>query len=232
MKKEIHEAQAKILKNLLFREKARFSELNTEGLSTDHFAFHLKQLIENGVIEKGEDGYYCFTPEGKEYANRFDVDSERIRIEKQAKLGVLIVASKEENGNRFLLMQERLKHPYFGLRGFVTGKIKMGESVSETAARELKEETGLSATLEQKAIYHERVFSALGELLEDKYFFIFTAENPKGTLIESFEGGKNEWREKVKVLEGLIFYDIGDILSLVQNKEFIFAEKSYTVEKY
>lgn len=232
MKKDVHEAQAKILKNLLFRERARFSELNTDGLSTDRFTFHLKQIVESGIAEKDGDGYYRLTPKGKEYANRFDVDSERIAIEKQAKIGVLIIATKMENGQRLYLMQQRLKQPYFGLWGFVTGKIKIGEPVTETAKRELAEETGLSAEPEQKAIYHERIFSKSGELLEDKYFFIFTAPDPKGDLVIDFEGGKNEWRNETEILNGDVFYDIMDLMDLAHKEQLTFDERSYTVERY
>ncbi len=232
MDKNIHEIQGGILKVLLLNETARFSDMNQEKVPSDQFTFHVKQLIANGVIEKTPEGLYRLTTPGKEYANRFDTDSGPVKFEKQAKLGVLVVVMRETGGKKEYLMQTRLKQPFFGFRGFVTGKIKIGESVPETAARELQEEAGPTADLAQKAIYHERIFSPDGQLLEDKYFYIFLGKNPSGNLLHEFEGGKNDWIPADKSLEGNSFYDTADLLALAHSKEFSFSEKSYTVEKY
>lgn len=234
MTKDLHEIQRSILKVLLFTETARFSELNAAKVSTDQFNFHLKQLLAAKLAEKGVDGKYRLTHSGKDYANRLDVDSgTEVKIEKQAKLGVFIVARRKNKGRIEYLMQHRLKQPFFGFRGFVTGKIKIGESVAETAARELEEEAGLTANLTHKAIYHERIYSLdKQQLLEDKYFFIFLADSVVGNLIENFEGGRNEWVSASEVTSGAVFYDILDILRLLKSKHVLFAEKTYVVEKF
>lgn len=233
MGKDIHEIQGLILKEMLLRETARFSELNTDNISSDQFAFHLKQLTDQGIIEKTPEGLYKLTVSGKEYANRFDIDSGQIKIEKQAKLSVLVIATRTNNGKREYVMQTRLKQPFFGFRGFITGKMRIGESVFDTAKRELTEEAGLNASnLEHITIYHERIFSVEKELLEDKYFFIFLAENPKGDLMSDFQGGKNEWVSEEKSLDGNIFYDIADLLPLIKDKNTGLMEKDYFVERY
>lgn len=232
MNKEIHPIQAEIIKRLLLVQSARFAELKPVEVQSDQFTFHIKQLSEAGVIEKKDDGSYHLTPEGKDYANRFDIDSGVAKTEKQAKLGVLVIPTrKTENGLEYA-MQERLKQPFFGFRGFVTGKIKMGESVIETAGRELEEEMGLSGDIEFKTVYHERIYSPSQELLEDKYFFICTAENTRGELIQEFPGGRNSWVPEADVEKGQIFYDIADLLALAQTGSPAFSEKSYTVEGY
>jgi len=232
MDKNIHEIQGGILKSLLLHETARFSDMNTNGVSSDQFTFHVKQLMTNGIIEKTAEGLYRLTIAGKDYASRFDIDSGPVKIEKQAKLSVLVVVIRESNRKKEYLMQTRLKQPFFGFRGFVTGKIKIGESVPETAARELEEETGIHASLEQKAIYHERIYSKDNHLLEDKYFYIFLGQDPTGNLLTEFEGGENRWTSEAEILKGNIFYDIADLLNLAHAKDFAFSEKSYTVDKY
>ncbi len=233
MTKDIHEIQASILKELLLKKKARFSELNTANISTDQFTFHLRQLMEQGIAEKTGEGLYQLTVRGKEYANRFDIDSGPVvKFEHQAKIGVLVIATRENGGKKEYLMQERRKEPFFGFRGFITGKVKIGESIAETARRELEEETGLSAECEPKAVYHERIFSKDGGLLEDKNFFIFAASNPAGDLVTEFSGGKNTWVAERDVLKGNIFYDIADLLDLVAASRCTFSERSYTVNEY
>lgn len=232
MNKEIHPIQAEIVKRLLLVQSARFAELKPETIQSDQFTFHVKQLIEAGVIEKREDGSYHLTPQGKDYANRFDIDSGVAKTEKQGKISVLVIPTRKGSEELEYAMQERLKQPFFGFRGFVTGKIKMGESVIETAARELEEEMGLSGDIEFKTVYHERIYSPSQELLEDKYFFICTAENVHGELIQEFPGGRNNWVKESAVLEGEVFYDIADLLALAKTGSPAFSEKSYTVEGY
>lgn len=233
MNKEIHEIQGRILKSLLLRDGGRFAELKPHKTPSDQFTFHLKRLIDGNIVKKEEDGSYHLTASGKEYANRYDSDSGAFKVEKQAKLGALVVAFRKKNGVRQYVAQTRLKQPFFGYRGFITGKIKWGENVEETAARELLEETGLVGNPRLHSIYHEHIYSKGDELLEDKYFFICVAENPEGELQRKFEGGENGWLSEEEFLKGDIFYDMKDLFSHIKSENCLaFSEHSYTVEKY
>jgi len=231
---EIHQAQAQILKTLLFKTEARFRDLNTQKLTTDHFTFHLKQLVEAKIIEKTAKGTYQLTAKGKEFANRFD--TEKVALEKQAKAAVCIVAIKKEGTKIQYLSQQRLKNPFFGYHGFVTGKIRWGEELLETAARELREETGLNGKLEFCGMEHKMDYSKEDrQILEDKFFYIIRATQTKGALIEDFEGGKNGWLTEKEILnEQKVFEDVPDILKVVKGKNFTFGEKKfyYTQRQY
>lgn len=222
----MHKIQKSILKELLFKTDARFSELNVEGLTNDHFTFHIKRLIEQGLVEKQEGGSYELTPKGKEHANRLDADSKEIKIEKQAKIGGLTVAVKEKEGKTKYLIQKRLKQPFYGFHGFVTGKIKWGEKLKKGAARELKEETGLEADkLELRGVEHKLDYSKEGEVLEDKFFYIFKATELEGDFKEDFEGGENRWltQREIKNLDKK-YEDVLKILSTVKTPELEFFE--------
>ena len=230
---KVHPAQVEILKVLLFRPEARFAELNTLGLATDHLTFHIKSLVKAGLVVKKENGVYVLTADGKEFANRFDMDSEKSELERQAKIGVLVCAVREENGEKQFLAQQRLKQPYFGFYGFITGKVKWGEVVSETAARELKEESGLSGNLTLRGIKHKMDYSEKGRLLEDKYFFVFKAERLKGKLIENFEGGKNIWLSRAEILNLPNLFDgVDESIEMVLSTKLIFSETKYKVKGY
>ena len=223
---QIHEAQAKILRTLLFKTEARFRDLNVTKLTTDHFTFHLKQLIETGIIEKTKKGTYKLTAKGKEFANRFD--TEKIALERQAKIAVLVIAIKRFHNKTKYLTQQRLKHPYFGYRGFVTGKIRWGEKVLETAARELKEEAGLEGNLEFIGIEHKMDYDLEGKMLEDKYFYIVKATQVLGKLVEKFEGGKNTWlTEKEITSDPKVFEDVPKIITNLKKNKFFFMEDQY-----
>ena len=185
----IHEAQTIILRELLFLPSARFAQLQkATTLESDHVKFHIARLVELGYVVKN-DHVYSLTPTGKEYANKLDTDVNR--IERQPKSAIILVI---ENNEGQLLVQERLKHPYFGFWGFAGGKIRWGETILEAAGRELMEETGLKATLMYRGVYHELTNShETQEVLEDKIFHVVYGSDPQGELIQDFEGGHNEW---------------------------------------
>lgn len=227
---DAHKIQKTILKNLLINKELRFSDLNTEGISSDHFTFHVKRLVKEGIVVKGEDGLYRLTSNGKEYANRFDIDEKEILLQKQAKVGILVVGRDKD---RFLI-QQRLKEPFYGYYGFITGKIKWGESIYEAAKRELEEEAGLSTgKFVLKGIEHKIDYSKEGELLEDKFFYIVEAINMSGQLIEEFDCGKNQWLNKKQISElPDLFGDVPNIIKAVEGDRLVFFEDKYYVDRY
>ena len=192
---KIHEAQTKILRELLFQPTVNFAKLqNITGLESDHAKFHIKRLVElNYVVKK--DGGYSLSIIGKEYANKLDTDSNT--IERQPKSTTIMIVKNPKTGK--YVIQERLKNPYFGFMTFFSGKVRWGESVYETAVRETLEETGLETTVDDwqwRGIYHERVnHSDKNEIVEDKLFYIFYTEKFSGKLITDFEGGRNYWMD-------------------------------------
>ena len=227
---KIHEAQTSILRELLFRLSAGYAELQKPtGLTSDHFNFHISRLVEIGYVEKVARGKYRLTPRGKEYSNKLDTDEKT--IERQPKSAVILAIQK---GNKWLF-QERLKHPYYGFWGFPSGKIRWGEKILETAARELKEETGLSAAYDYKGVYHEQVDQAdTGESLEDKIFHVVHCHHVKGELIEMFEGGRNAWMTPSQARKQPKIFDSFDheFQLLKDNTSFIERRTTYTKEVF
>ncbi len=188
--KQLHPAHVAILQVLLFSPKARFGELQKASeLSSDHFNFYLKQLLDETFVSKNDDGAYLLTFKGKEFANRFDTDART--VERQPKVAVCLMVRRKDGKQ---LVQQRLKQPFYGYWGRPTGKIRWGETILEAAARELAEETGLEADLQFDSIYHKMDYNQqTNDMLEDKIFFVVAGTNPRGELLETFEGGRNAW---------------------------------------
>lgn len=191
---KIHEAQTSILRALLFLPAASYVDLQKPtNLSSDHFSFHISRLVDLGLVEKVARGRYRLTSRGKEYANRLDTDNNT--IERQPKSAVIIGLTREHEGKTQYLFQQRLKNPYYGFWGLPSGKIRWGESIAEAAARESLEETGLHADFDVRSVYHERVVEKeSGLIIEDKIFFVVLGTSVHGSLVETFEGGHNQWR--------------------------------------
>lgn len=180
---KIHDAQTNILRELLFVREAGYADLQKPtGLSSDHFNFHIGRLVELGLVEKLQRGRYRLTSRGKEYANKLDTDNRT--LERQPKVAVLLAVERQTEGHRELLFQQRTKNPYYGYWGFPSGKIRWGETIAETAARELAEETGLEADYEVTGLYHEHTYlDDETEATEDKMFFVVHCTNPRGRLL-------------------------------------------------
>jgi len=231
---KIHEAQTKILRELLFHPSAGFTTLQKPtGLSSDHFNFHIARLVELGLVEKVSRGTYQLTSRGKEYANRLDTDNNT--IERQPKAAVVFGLTRQRNGRTEYLFQQRRKKPYYGFWGLPSGKIRWGETIIETAIRESLEETRLQADFTVKSVYHEHVVEKeSGTVLEDKIFFIVLGENVRGELITDFEGGHNEWRTLEDVMkEDKKYATTGKEAELLQAEDWLFEQTiSYSNQEF
>ena len=222
---EAHVAQMAILRKLLIGRTASFSDLGrATTLTTDHTNFHIKKLIAAGMVEHVPKTYgrYRLTRKGKEYANR--MDTEELVIEKQPKLVVDICIEKD---GRFII-QDRHKQPYYGYWGFPTGKIRWGETIIQAAARELMEETGLTATLRVVGMYHKLDYDEKDEILEDKYLILVHGTNPQGEMLIETETHSNHWLtpDDYQQLSNR-FGDINDALELVRSDHPFISETAY-----
>lgn len=197
MNENLHVVQLNILAELVFNNGSRFSDLNKTGLPNDHFVFHLKRLVDLEFIYKKEEKYYLSTL-GKKFANK--IDTENLKIEDFGLISVMCICNKIENNQKLYLMQRRLKEPYYGHYGFITGKVRMGDSTYETAKRELKEETGLTGNPKSLGVMHIIENKQDKELLLDAYFACYLFENPKGKLINTREG-ENTWMTEEDILK-------------------------------
>jgi 8-oxo-dGTP pyrophosphatase MutT (NUDIX family) len=227
---DLHFVQMRILRELLFHPNSRFSDLNLSGLSSDHFSYHIRTLLKEGLVAKNKERY-SLTSKGKTFASGIDTDS--ARLEKLPKVGVLVVTEKISKGKKYLAVQTRKKEPYYDYSGFITGKVRYGEKIFETAARELKEEMGLSAKFKLCFVLHEMVYDKQGNQLEDKFFHIIKAYSPKGKLKETTEEGVNRWvaLTDFKKLKPIYHSEL-QILGWYLKDDRDFKEKKYVIEQF
>ena len=216
MKSDLHEVQASILRELLFNNGTNFAALNKMDITNDHFTFHIKRLIAEGIIDKQEKLYFL-TQKGKAFASRLDIDG--LVIERQGTPGVAVTAKKIIKGETHYLIQQRLKEPFYGYYGFINGKIKFGESSFNTAKRELFEETGLTGKPEILCVYHKMRGPSENQIKLDNFFFVYLIKHPKGMLIDTKEG-KNNWYtiEEIKKLQ--TFPGFVSVLEVVRSEKY------------
>ena len=230
MEIKIHDFQISILRELLFKPEARFRDLNKVDVTNDHFSFHINHLIKEGLIKK-VNGKYSLTDDGKEFANRMDTDS--LKLERQAKLGVAIHAVRKNKGKTEYLVHHRLKEPFYGWYGSHSGKVRWGETPLITAKREFLEESGLTGKFTLKGIVHYHHFHKDGRLLEDKYFWVYRVDNVKGKLKVKVPEGENIWmtEKDYRKLKN-VFATVDEVKEMTDGKRFVYIERTRFVESY
>lgn len=189
---KLHKIQNEIFRKIITTEGLRFNQLLIDNVDSELVNYHVKRLLSLRLIVK-EGNLYKLNEKGKELSNLMDDTS--LEIERQPKTSILIYGVKKlESGEVGHLFTKRLKHPYYGLIGRLSGKVRFGESLKEAAERELLEETGLKANiLVLEEIYHKRRYKSDGTCVQDVLFYIFFAKNFIGDFIEKTEFQENLW---------------------------------------
>ncbi|PJA90728.1 MAG: hypothetical protein CO136_00955 [Candidatus Levybacteria bacterium CG_4_9_14_3_um_filter_36_7] len=195
MNDQLHEYQKEIIKKLSFTPTLRFNDLLIEEISSEHMNYHLKQLIELNLVTKTDSGY-SLTDKGKDFSNL--LDDEMDMLEKQPKCSVIVNGVRKNPHSEIeYLLNRRLKQPYFGKVGRISGKVRFGEKLVNAAKRELFEETGLTAKFWQLEKMYRKMRTRNDQTpVQDVFFYIFFARDFEGTLIEKTRYQENIWVTK------------------------------------
>lgn len=128
-----HHIQRKILERLMTSESLRFSELKPDGMESNIFMYHLRQLQKQDFILKTGDGY-GLAHKGLQYVD--GLQSGTLKPYRQPKLIAIVIL---ENKDGHFMLAERKTQPYVGTRMFMSGTQHFNESFPEQSARELRE---------------------------------------------------------------------------------------------
>lgn len=198
MEIKLHFLQKELVRKLTLSPTLRFNELRIEGVESEHMNYHLRKLIETGFIIKNEI-HYTLTDQGKDFSNLLDDSMES--LEKQPKCSVIINGVRlNSEGHIEFLLNRRLRQPYFGKVGRVSGKVHFGESLKDAAQRELLEETGLTASFWQLEMMYRKVrVREDGTTIQDVFFYIFFARDFEGEFTPKTLFQENFWATKSHV---------------------------------
>lgn len=204
---KLHYYQVELIKKLAANSELNFNSLLIEGLESEHMNYHLKQLLDLGLVVK-DNSKYRLSDTGKDYSNLLDEHTDL--VEKQPKTSVILIA-KQKNADGVIenLVTRRLRQPYLGKVGHLTGKVKFGETLQQAAERELFEETGLEAkTFRLERIYHKQRWRK-NECIQDVIFYIFGVYKITGKLIEKTKYQENFWvtNKDIRERKDLDLYD-------------------------
>ena len=217
----MHPYESHILKKMLLGDVLRYRDLKPINAEGNLFVYHLKNLIKGGFIEK-KIGGYKLTAIGLRYVDKISLS--RFKQRSQPKIITIIIG---KNSKREYLLYINKRQPFYDLIGFPYGKIHFGENLIEAANRELKEKSGLSASLKHKGDIYLKIYKD-GELISHMLCHIFSAINFSGNLINESETGICRWRnikniEQKKFIPG--FFEIAKLTE--KSKGYFFTELTF-----
>lgn len=182
--------QRTIISRLKNADVLRYRDLKQENIDRDLFNYHLRRLVETGVVDKlpKGSGYRLSVKGQRKVADVLHTSDQTDRLFKINPL--LIVVDKRPDGI-CILNQKRTSQPDYGIIGVPGGTILKSEPLLDGASRKLTQETGLSATFDYVALTR-RIMYRDGRLFSDVFFPICVANNWSGKLADT-EFGENFW---------------------------------------
>lgn len=181
--------QRDIISKLKNADTLRYSQLKPDAeIPNDLYNYHLKKLVTDGLIVKG-DGGYMLSAKGLRHVA--DVHHTSDQDDRLFKFNVLLVVVREIDGVLHVLNQRRTSQPSYGIVGIPGGTILKSEPLLEGASRKLRQETGLDGEFRYIGT-ERRIFYKDGRLFSDVIFPFCICEQPVGEP-STTEFGENFW---------------------------------------
>lgn len=219
----MHPLKRQILYQLIINPYLNFAKLKPDNTEGNIFTYHLKQLISEGLVQKRTNGSYELTQEGQKYADKATLKNLTPRA--QPKIVTLLICQNQKG--EYLLYQ-RKRQPFLKLIGFPYGKIHLGESVLESAKRELAEKTGLLAKISHIGDCYLTIFEE-NNLLSQMLCHIILGQNPKGELKKENDIGECFWAKVSSLPQTKLIPGFKEIYNLVIKKDSNFFFDEFTI---
>jgi hypothetical protein len=217
-----HHLQRDIVYRLAFLDGARFSELKPDDVENKLFTYHLQKLLAAGYVEKGEDGLYRLSAEGR----RIGVGAFRDRhMATDRAYSILILAIRRASDGAWLLYR-RKTHPLRGKCGYMhTTPVAMQEA-PERASAECKEKTGLEGTFSVIGEGYFRFFE--GEELESfTHFTLLKCDDIQGELFVNDERGEFYWEKDPDFAGPDMLANMETLHEIYEDGSLSFVEKTF-----
>lgn len=183
-----HDVQKAILLKLIHNPSLSFNELWNKQGESNKFAYHVNKMESEGLIVKNPEGKYALTADGRKLSAFIEGDTGG-----KAEFPTLTIFQLVWRDDGRILCQKRLKEPFYGTWGMVSGKQNFGWNIEECAKRDLLEETGLTADaytirgIEQVKTYDK------DKLLFHHFLIAVETKNPKGEMKVKTHKAEHVW---------------------------------------
>lgn len=133
----MHNIQRRILEKLLYAEALPYAKMRPERVESNHFAYHLDQLLRSQLICKNQRSY-TLSPGGLAFVDRL---SQEKMVERTQPHIVTVIDVTNDQGKT--LLYKKNFQPFIHRIGYPKGKLHADETIEQAAKRELLEKSGL-----------------------------------------------------------------------------------------
>ncbi len=165
----------------------RFSDIEKKiNLCSNKIAYHIKQLIQEGILEK-QGGKYALSQEAEQYIPFFSNKERKILNP----LPVVLIAAVHKNK---ILLVKRDRRPYKDHWCMLGGKILADETIDETALRILDKKASLKGRKPcLNHLIHERVLEK--STIKHSFLLFFMKVKCNSNNFKSNTGEELKWVE-------------------------------------
>jgi len=217
-----HVIQKQILARLISSPYLRYSELKPPNLEGNHFMYHLKSLMREGLVVKNEQGQYLLSSSGKLLADNMSLQNYAPRTQPNI---VTLITCQNTKGQ--WLVYKRKRQPLINQIGFVYGKLHVGETIAQAANRELKEKTGLECELTHKGDGYITTYEG-NDIVSQIMFHLFYGKNPYGEITITNKPGEASWAWRDELKFEPYMASVDDLATLIEeSNDRFFVELVY-----
>lgn len=129
----MHHIQKYILKTLSYTKWARFRDMRPKSVDSNLYNYHLKILINGGMVEKVNGKGYRLSPDGLRFADHVSIENFEPRWQPKILTKAVSINDKNE-----ILLWPKYKQPFIGLWSLPSGKMHYDdESATQAVLREI-----------------------------------------------------------------------------------------------
>lgn len=205
----------------MYAPSLNYAQMRPKGVESNHFAYHLEQLLKAGLVTKS-DRKYLLTAEGMALADR--VSHQDMLVRKQAHIVTSICVTND--AGQTILFKHGF-HPYLGLFGFPQGRVHYDEHIAEAAQRELFEKTGLDdiELVHRGSAYIHTTKEGVDISKLLAHVFTGTVKSTPELASSDKQKGTSSWGDATKLAAGECMPGFKHILKLLgANQSLFFAE--------
>lgn len=183
-----HHIQRSIVYRLALLDSARFSDLKPDELDSKLFTYHLKKVVQAGLVSKNPEGLYELTPEGRRLGVHV-FEKQIDQLDRATSVLFLVIRRKSDGA---WLLYRRKTHPLINRAGFMHAAPNISEVITKTATKSVKDKTGLLCDFTVLGSGYFRVFD--GDDLESfTHFTLLVCEDANGDLAQNDDYAEYWW---------------------------------------
>ena len=219
-----HHIQKAIVYKLAFNEALRFSQLKPDDLDNKLFNYHLKLVINAGLVKKDENGLYSLTAEGRRVGVGV-LDKQFTDLDRAHSVLFLIIRRKSDSA---WLLFKRKTHPLLGDTGFMHVNPVATEDVFKTAQDRLMAKANLTASFKYLGSGYFKIFEESG-LESYTHFTTLVAEDAEGELKQNNDKGEYFWQADIQDIKGELLPTAQALLQQYESGQPFFIEQTFNL---